>query len=320
MSSTSVIKSKENRVVSSSVQTEADAMAFQTGSANQKAASLQAKGSTNSTHRLQQQEKQHDVKRENNIKTLKDDPRKDTGKWQPGNGDSSSEGKNEKYTDQQVLILADSTFNGIQDDRLGHSYSFDCRKKKCYTTDKLIDTLEEEVKDDYKPDIIVIHCGINDIKNKSPQESSSNFMNATKSIREKIPKTKIVVSAIAPVKNKELNTKREAFNALNKSELLKFKDISYISHENLDPLSWKFMSKDGIHPTKQGHSLLARNLGRHVHHMIWNKVRTRRPHSNHKALDHNNHGRHLVDKHSHRWSTNDISLGNRFGSFDNDYW
>ena len=96
------------------------------------------------------------------------------------------------------------------------------------------------------------------------------------------PQTKVVISTVAPVLKKDLDVKRDAFNALNKSEMINDSSMSFLSHDNLDAMSWRYMHKDGIHPTKDGSSILARNLGRHICSVLWKVVhhKNRRPMTN----------------------------------------
>ena len=174
--------------------------------------------------------------------------------------------------DRQVLILSDSVLNGVNEHRLGSSYDFNCSIKNCYTTHEIEKSFEEVIKAKGNPQITVLHIGINDLKKSSPQEASKSFVKAAKSIKSICPNTKVVISAVAPVSKDDLAVKSEAFNAINKAELIHEKGFSFMSHENLDALSYRFMNQDGIHPTRDGSSILARNLGRHICSVLWQRV------------------------------------------------
>ena len=223
--------------------------------------------------------------------------------------DKSSENES-KERSKNTLILSDSVLNGVNAERLGVSFGFSCDIKSCYTIDKIECTFKDQVKDGKVPEVTVLHCGINDLKNTSPQNASANFIKATKSIKKMNPKMKIVVSAVAPVTRKDLEVKRLAFNAINKAELLNESNVSIISHDNLDAQSWKFMQRDGIHPTRDGSSLLAVNLGRHLRNAFWTHVKSRRRSSpqNYRSIGHSNH--------SHVNPPFQIPLRNRFAPFN----
>ena len=193
--------------------------------------------------------------------------------------------------DKQVLILSDSILNGVNDNRLGNSYDFDCKIRKCYTTSEIEQSFKDEVKDNQeKPKITVLHVGVNDLKNNTPQVASKTLINAVKAVQKTCPQTKIVISSVAPVKRNDLDLKREAFNAINRAELACDKSISFLSHDNLDAMSWRYMHKDGIHPTRDGSSILARNLGRHICSVFWKVVsyKSRRPLYNHQYSQNQN--------------------------------
>ena len=93
-----------------------------------------------------------------------------------------------------------------------------------------------------------------------------------------------------------------------------------LMHENLDALSWKYMTKDGIHPSRDGASLLARNLGRHLHYMLWNVAKHRgRPGHYHKPPN-RQHGGQAFNRDYQSWNRQDyihssIPLKNRYSPF-----
>ena len=71
------------------------------------------------------------------------------------------------------------------------------------------------------------------------------------------------------MKDSNLQAKRELFNALVFSELVEDPNISFVAHENLHFTS----PKDNIHPNMKGSSVIARNLGRHIHNLFWERPR-----------------------------------------------
>ena len=177
---------------------------------------------------------------------------------------------------ERVLILADSTFNGVQQARLGSSYSFDCTIRKCYKVENIQSELNDHVNENPCPTIIAIHCGINDLKTKSPQDVSNDYEKAAKAVKKVCPNAKVVVSAVVPVSKQDLNVKKDAFNALNRAKFIHSQGVSFVSYDHLDAQSWTYMSRDGIHPTKEGHRVLARTIGRHIHNLVWSVSKPRR--------------------------------------------
>ena len=217
--------------------------------------------------------------------TRKDDVVRSTQK----NIKKEDENKNAKTTnlrhsdDEQVLILSDSVLNGVDEKRLGASYDFHCKIKKCYTNNEIEKTFQDEIFENHvTPTITVLHVGVNDLKKVSPQNASTSLIKSVQAIKKISPKTKVVVSSVAPTSKHDLDVKREAYNALNRAEMIHDDTVSFLCHENLDALSYRFMSKDGIHPTSYGSSVLARNLGRHISNILWKVVlpRSRKPRSN----------------------------------------
>ena len=117
---------------------------------------------------------------------------------------------------------------------------------------------------------IVVHCWINDIRTKDPKDASKKMVKSLKGILKDRPNLTVIVSKTPPVKDSNLQAKRELFNALVFfSELVEDPNISFVAHENLHFTS----PKDTIHPNMKGSSVIARNLGRHIHNLFWERPR-----------------------------------------------
>ena len=110
-----------------------------------------------------------------------------------------------------VAILHDSVLNGVQGKRLGRSYGFDVFKQRTEKTDDIDKSLESV---DGPVKAIVAHCGINDIRTKDPKDVSKKMVKSLKGILKDSPNLKVIVSKIPPVKDSNLQAKRELFNAL----------------------------------------------------------------------------------------------------------
>ena len=176
-----------------------------------------------------------------------------------------------------VLFLTDSIMKGVESKRLGKAYDFQNHMTRCYTSEEIIPTLQKETdKLKVKVDAVVIHVGINDLKKKSPNEASSDFVRNIKQVKEKLPNTRLMISKVAPVRDEEKNANRELFNALTKSSLRGAPDILFVDHENVNPYDCQHLANDGIHPNDAGTRVLAANMGRHIRDMMWKKKKGRR--------------------------------------------
>ena len=108
---------------------------------------------------------------------------------------------------------------------------------------------------------IIIHTGVNDLENCSPQEVSNKFCELLLSYKTTYPTVKIIASSITPRKD-QLNTAVKRANELIHNELKKdeMKDIILIDNSNLDKqellLDAKHLNR------KNGVKILASNIKR----------------------------------------------------------
>ena len=162
--------------------------------------------------------------------------------------------------------------------RLGQSYGLQVAHRKSYKIEDCPKAVEEAMNTlTPEPDCIVLHVGVNDLKGKEPEECSTAMKKCVLQAKSHFPFAKIVVSQVAPVRNKTLDIKRELFNAMLKSKLVEEKNISYVNYSNIQASNKRHLQADEIHPTAKGASILAGTLGRHLHHLFWEKPR-RKPH------------------------------------------
>ena len=91
---------------------------------------------------------------------------------------------------------------------------------------------------------IIIHTGVNDLENCSPQEVSNKFCELLLSYKTTYPTVKIIASSITPRKD-QLNTAVKRANELIHNELKKdqMKDIILIDNSNLDKQELLFDAK-----------------------------------------------------------------------------
>ena len=115
------------------------------------------------------------------------------------------------------------------------------------------------------------------LKHIDPKTASVAFVNSVKSLSAAHPHSKVVVSKVAPVQDKKLNKRREKFNALVMADpsLDGIDNLSFISNDNI-LVGHHTLRADGIHPSRIGSSILAKNIGRHLNNLLWEKQRPRR--------------------------------------------
>jgi lysophospholipase L1-like esterase len=210
---------------------------------------------TQSQNKLEKRKTSYDVKSQNDVR-----------RSIPENSDEGI---------PRVLVIHDSTFNNIDPQRLGQSFDLKIATNKASTIDRIANVAKEaSQKLDPAPDSVVIHVGLNDIKTKEADECGRQLAQATQEVRNVFPNSSIVCSHTLPTRDEKLDTKRVLFNAHVYSELSKCqaKNISYISHENL---SLNRHLKDDFHPNAYGSASIAKNLGRHLRGMFWQRPKRR---------------------------------------------
>ena len=108
---------------------------------------------------------------------------------------------------------------------------------------------------------IIIHTGVNDLENCSPQEVSNKFCELLLSYKTTYPTVKIIASSITPRKD-QLNTAVKRANELIHNELKKdqMKDIILIDNSNLDKQELLFDAKHLNR--KNGVKILVSNIKR----------------------------------------------------------
>ena len=106
------------------------------------------------------------------------------------------------------------------------------KTEKTEDIDKSLESVDGPVK------AIVAHCWVNDIRTKDPKDVSKTMMKLLKRILKDRPNLKVIVSKILPMKDSNLQAKREIFNALVFlffiflffSELVEDPNISFVAH------------------------------------------------------------------------------------------
>ena len=155
-------------------------------------------------------------------------------------------------------IFHDSILNGVLFEKVEKSHDIQIENHKAST---LKDCENQIKKINHGPNIhILVHCGLNDLKHRSPDETSRQMINMINDIDEN---TKVVISNVILSNNTELDAKCSLHNALVYSALNQKQNVSFIKNENISSPRFH-LSNDGIHPNRKGASILAFNIGKHV--------------------------------------------------------
>jgi hypothetical protein len=123
------------------------------------------------------------------------------------------------------------------------------------------------------PDAVVLHVGINDIKGKDPTACGRRVAGLARRVVSRFPKSHVFVSQAVPVRNVTMDSRREILNATVRAETMDLPSISLINHHF--PTDSRFLSADGIHPTRRGAAAVSRKLGHHLEDYFWQKPRSR---------------------------------------------
>lgn len=181
-----------------------------------------------------------------------------------------------KECGNEVFILHDSVLNGVQEKRLGRSYGFEAVKCKALNIEALEPAFQATLSNRQPPKAVVIHCGINNLRHQDPKLASKEFVQSVRNISSCSPTSKIIISQLTAVNNYKLKQKKDVFNAVVFSELIDDQQVSFINNDNLP----QHALRDLVHPNKRGSSILAVNIGRHLHRMMWEKPRRPARHFN----------------------------------------
>ena len=117
--------------------------------------------------------------------------------------------------------------------------------------------------------VIIIHCGINNLRDKEQTESCVNAMvDQIKSLKLAAPKAKQIVSKVLPVGSRDLSVESSVFNAhLEKKLLEEHNDVTFISHSNLSDQGQIIKDnyrEDQLHLSSRGVLVFGGNLHRTI--------------------------------------------------------
>ena len=244
-----------------------------------------------------QQAANHSVKKTNNDRTANpigmdkksngnksSDSEKKTGSSPSSPSDRKTEVSKNRASKNDLpktVIVHDSVLSGIETDRLGLSYGLEVKASRAYRVEEMEKVLDSTPPNEPQPEAILIHCGINNLKEKDATTTAKSMLATVQNIQKKHPNSKIVLSKIAPTRDPKLEVKRNLFNAQITAELFESKSITTVSHENL--MTNKNYMHDTIHPNRRGTSVLAGNIGRALRDLFWQRPRRpKRPYPQHQ--------------------------------------
>lgn len=168
---------------------------------------------------------------------------------------NKTQNRNDNVNKQVVAVIGDSMIKHVKGYKLSNKdkkvvvKTFPGAKTNCMQH-YLKPTLEQ------KPDMLILHCGTNDLKSKEPEEITDNIIKLATSVSNESENTIVVVSGIVP-RGDNLNTKVVEVN-----EILKRKcdecNIGYIDNSNIDPR--EHLNKSRLHLNINGTNELEKNL------------------------------------------------------------
>ena len=148
-------------------------------------------------------------------------------------------------------------------DSLGHTITEGIMSKEGLTTSKILGYTLEEVSDvvaqiDHEPKALVLHSGTNNVKKGDSVNTIINrYATIFREVERNLPNTTIIYSAIAP--REDDDRKQRVVEQVNDAIRTEFKrEVVYVS--NYDIWGDGYKRPDGVHLTKRGTSMLARNI------------------------------------------------------------
>ena len=162
---------------------------------------------------------------------------------------------NDKNKKRVVAIIGDSMLKHVKGYKLSNKESkvvvktFPGAKTSCMEH-YMIPTLDQ------KPDVVILHCGTNDLKNQQPEEVCKNIVNLGKEISRKSENTSVVISGIVP-RGDDLNE-----NVVKVNEFLEIAcndcNIGFIDNSNID--NQRHLNNSRLHLNVHGTLELEKNL------------------------------------------------------------
>ncbi|MBU3182802.1 SGNH/GDSL hydrolase family protein [Clostridium psychrophilum] len=185
-----------------------------------------------------------------------------------------------EFNNNQVTFLGDSIVDKCNLNALFNDGNIVNEGVSGNTTTDILNRLDDVIK--YKPSILFLHFGVNDLKQASKQytkidvdKSTYNYSKIIDIIKTKLPNTKIYIESILPVDNNIIaklhkankekvlyisNDYIYAFNT-NLKIIASSNGITYINHNTFNPTT---ETVDGIHPNVKGYFILKNDLKKYI--------------------------------------------------------
>ena len=107
---------------------------------------------------------------------------------------------------------------------------------------------------EYENDLIILHCGTNDLKTNPAKNISDDIISLAKSL--KTERNDVMISGVIPRRDK-LNDKGKEVNRLLSTWCFQ-NNFNFIDHSNID--IQKHLNYSGIHLNFNGTDILGKNL------------------------------------------------------------
>ena len=159
---------------------------------------------------------------------------------------------------KKVFIVGDSMIKNITGTGISRSNTVKMRPHPGATTVDICDYIKPELR--HKPDVIIIHCGTNDIENEI--NTVKKIKKLVKEIDEydKQNPPKVVISSLIKIYDQDFNDDIVNIN----DKLQRFcnsKGLSFIDNNNIDR---SYLNKGKLHLNRRGSSCLANNFKKFV--------------------------------------------------------
>ena len=168
---------------------------------------------------------------------------------------NKTENQNNNIRKKVVAVIGDSMIKHIKGHKLSNKNkkvvvkTFPGAKVDCMKH-YVIPTLQQ------KPEMVIIHCGTNDLKTKEPNEVSESIVDLAKMVSQSNENTAVVISGIVR-RGDALNEKAMKVNEILE-ELCNKCNIGFIDNGNIDPET--HLNKSKLHLNVNGTNELENNL------------------------------------------------------------
>ena len=164
------------------------------------------------------------------------------------NDSSSGEGQRKR-----VIVLGDSIINGIEEKCLSKKHNVRLQKCPGDSTEDLLDHVKPVARK--KPDLIVIHFGINDTT--SGKDTKENVQKAIDTIKQESPSTEIAISLCTIRQDRQgIGRKVESCNKILRDAVSK-NNTYVIDNKSIDE---SCLGMKRLHLNRKGTSFLANNF------------------------------------------------------------